>query len=47
MYVEESASMIITPGHNFALVIRLDGDTKGDMMLKMMGMCISQGSAEK
>lgn len=47
MDVEESASMIITPSHNFALVIRTDDDTKGDMILKMMGRCISQGSAEK
>lgn len=46
MDVEESASMIITP-NIFALVIRTDDDTKGDMILKMMGRCISQGSAEK
>lgn len=47
MDVEENASMIITPSYNFALVVRTDGGTKGDMILKMMGRCISQGSAEK
>ena len=45
MDVEENASMIITPSYNFALVVRTDGGTKGDMILKMMGRCISQGSA--
>ena len=47
MDVEEYASMIITPSYNFALVVRTDGGTKGDLILKMMGRCISQGSAEK
>lgn len=47
MDVEESTFMIITLTQNFALVVRTDLVTKGNMILKVMGRCINLGAPEK